>query len=305
MCKQKKGLLITNGFLQSGKFAEHYQWLRQAGSSYEIELEMMENDKIIFLSGEDLSWLDKYSFVLFWDKDIRLGKQIYQYAKMKQIPIYNSIDSIAVCDDKFETYYRIVAWNQEHPNEVIEMLPTIMAPMTYANVGYTQLDFLSQVEEKLSYPIVVKECFGSFGAQVYLAENRSELSDLTKELAGVPFLYQKFHAYSRGKDVRLQVVGNQVVAGMYRFSQNGDFRANITNGGKMKAYEPTEREAKLAVKVAKILGLDFAGIDLLFSETGADILCEVNSNAHFKNIHTCTGVNVAECIMKYISEKLV
>ena len=89
-----------------------------------------------------------------------------------------------------------------------------------------------------------------------------------------------------------------------RYSENGDFRANITNGGQMAVYEPSEKEAQLAVKIAGILGLDFAGIDLLFSEAGADLLCEVNSNAHFKNIYTCTGVNVADCIMKYIAERI-
>lgn len=302
--KKKKGLLITNGFLRTDKFAEHYEWLKEAGGSYNIQLEMMGNDEILFLCGEDLSWLDKYSFLLFWDKDIRLGKQIRQYAIKKQIPIYNSIESIEICDDKFETYHRILEWNQEQKEDFVSLLPTIMAPMTYENIGYTNLDFLLKVEAKLSYPIVVKECFGSFGAQVYLAQDHRGLCELTKKLAGVPFLYQKFHEYSQGRDIRLQVVGDQVVAGMYRFSENGDFRANITNGGQMKAYEPSEREVRLAVKVAKILGLDFAGIDLLFSETGADILCEVNSNAHFKNIHTCTGVNVADHIMKYIAGKI-
>jgi len=154
--------------------------------------------------------------------------------------------------------------------------------------------------------MVVKECFGSFGMQVYLAHDRKELEELTIKLGGVPFLYQKFHEASSGRDVRLQVVGDQVVAAMERYSENGDFRANITNGGSMKVYEPSDAECQLAVQTAQILGLDFCGVDLLFEETGgvADIVCEVNSNAHFKNIHTCTGVNVAEKIMEYIRNKL-
>ena len=74
----------------------------------------------------------------------------------------------------------------------------------------------------------------------------------------------------------------------------------------MKVYEPSDAECQLAVQTAQILGLDFCGVDLLFEESGgvADIVCEVNSNAHFKNIHTCTGVNVAEKIMEYIRNKL-
>ena len=194
--KKKKGLLITNGFLRTDKFVEHYEWLKVAGKSYDIQLDMMGNDEKMFLCGEELQWLDAYQFILFWDKDLRLGKQLWQYAAMKQIPIFNSIEGIEICDDKFETYHRINCWNQENQESAVSLLPTIMAPMTYKNIGYTNLEFLSQVEEQFSYPMVVKECFGSFGAQVYLVRNRQELEEITRKLAGVPFFYQKFHEYS-------------------------------------------------------------------------------------------------------------
>ena len=74
----------------------------------------------------------------------------------------------------------------------------------------------------------------------------------------------------------------------------------------MKPYTPSKEESALAVLTARVLGLDFCGVDLLFDEESgrADIVCEVNSNAHFKNIHTCTGVNVAEKIMGYIYNML-
>jgi RimK family alpha-L-glutamate ligase len=216
------------------------------------------------------------------------------------------VDAIAVCDDKYETYLRLSHWNTQHPSERVKLLPTVAAPMTYPNVGYTHLDFLTPIEKKLGYPMVVKECCGSFGMQVYLAPDRKALEELTLRLGGTPFLYQQYASYSKGRDVRFQVVGERVAAAMERYSQNGDFRANITNGGSMKPYTPCAEEEELAVRVAKILGLDFAGVDVLFSEeTGlADIVCEVNSNAHFKNIYTCTGVNTAEEIMAYISSKL-
>lgn len=87
---------------------------------------------------------------------------------------------------------------------------------------------------------------------------------------------------------------------MYRYSDSGDFRANISNGGKMKQYEPTKQQVKLAIDCVKAIGLDFAGVDLLFDEDEEPIVCEVNSNAHFKNIYDCTGVNVAEHIIEYI-----
>jgi len=314
----KKGLLVTNTFLKTQKFVEHYEWLKEAAKQYHIALSLLDNVGLLYKIGETEGGesrqqsLEKivaeYDFILYWDKDIPQGKLLQALCGEKGIPVYNRIEAIAACDNKFETYCRIWEWNRRAGEKAqIPIIPTIAAPMTYDNIGYNRLDFVGQVIDSLGLPLVIKECYGSFGMQVYLAEEREEVFNYTEKLAGKPFLYQKYLEKSSGRDVRLQVVGDKVAASMYRFSEVGDFRANITNGGSMKAYAPSEKECDLAVQAVKVLGLDFAGVDLLFSRGesgGADVVCEVNSNAHFKNIFTCTGVNVAECIMEYIAGQL-
>jgi glutathione synthase/RimK-type ligase-like ATP-grasp enzyme len=91
---------------------------------------------------------------------------------------------------------------------------------------------------------------------------------------------------------------------MYRYSLNGDFRANITNGGKMKAYEPSREEISLAISCCNILNLTFGGVDILLGRNNKPIVCEVNSNAHFKNIYECTKVNTAQKIIEHIVQVL-
>ncbi len=296
-----KGSLVVNGFLKTEKFQEHYRWLQRAAAERDVELDCRENSSCPAQIGESFSWLKEYGFILYWDKDIRLGKLLEQECRKRGILVCNSIEGIAACDDKFETYYRLQRRNRElEEQEKIPLIPTVAAPMTYENVGYPSLEFLEEIVDRLGLPIVVKECFGSFGMQVYLANTWKEAVELTRRLAGRPFLYQQYQKESSGKDIRLQVVGDRVVAGMYRYSVNGDFRANITNGGQMEAYQPSREEQELAVRVADALGLDFAGVDLLTN----GLVCEVNSNAHFKNIYTCTGVNVAECILDHILDRL-
>ena len=71
----------------------------------------------------------------------------------------------------------------------------------------------------------------------------------------------------------------------------------------MAPYTPTESERALAVRAAETLGLDFAGVDVLFGKDGP-LICEVNSNAHFKTTLDCTGVNMADAIMRDIKRKL-
>lgn len=303
-----KGHILINSFLKTEKFIEHYKWLEMSAKKYGVQLSIIENTDIFCLYETNLekkiySILDGDSFLIYWDKDIRLGRQLEQICSKMGISVYNSIDAIAICDDKSLTYQKLWEWNQSQTDmEKIPLIPTIVAPMTYINIGYTDTSFLDRVVEELSLPVVVKECYGSFGKQVYLAKSRKELKDLAVKLGGTPHLYQKFIKESSGKDIRIEVVGDKVVASMYRYSVNGSFKANITNGAHMKPYKPSVDECKLAVKTAKILGLDFGGIDLLFQNENGEalILCEANSNAHFKNIFDCTGINVADKIIEYI-----
>lgn len=312
----KKGVLITNAFLKTDKFVEHYEWLEKAAKQYHIALSLLDNTALLYPVGEEKAddmvagveqIVAENDFVLYWDKDTLLGEILQTLCDEKGVPVFNCVSAIGLCDNKFETFRKIWAWNRSVSKEKkIPLISTIAAPMTYENIGYTNMDFVDEVIKTLGLPMVIKECFGSFGMQVYLAKSREEVVEYTKKLAGKQFIYQKYVKESSGKDVRLQVVGDSVVAAMYRYSEKGDFRANITNGGSMKKYEPSARECELAIRTVKVLGLDFAGVDLLFSkEVGeADVVCEVNSNAHFKNIYTCTGVNVAECIMEYIRRRL-
>lgn len=282
-----KAWLVTNEFLSTDKFNEINKWLLVGAGKNGIALEIKTNAECMAKIHEDIK--DKPDFVVFWDKDIRLAK----YLEGQGLRLFNSADSIALCDDKAMTHITLA-------NSGIKMPKTIIAPFTYNNIGYTNLEFVKEAEEQLGYPMVIKECFGSFGAQVYLANNHEETLEIIKKIDGRPFLFQEFMFAYAGSDLRLQVVGDKVVASMLRYSVNGDFRANITNGGKMEKYAPSEEQVEMAVKAAKLLGLEFAGVDLLFGNSEEPVLCEVNSNAHFKNIHDCTGVNAADCIFTHI-----
>jgi len=283
-----------------------------------MELDSLTNADLVYpiCSGDtDVCWesmqkveklAEEYDFILYWDKDIPLGSLLQEICNRNKVRVFNPLEAIATCDNKFETYQRLWKWNLScRPEERIPLLPTMAAPMTYAGVGYPDTGFVKKIIAVLGLPLVMKECYGSFGMQVYLAKTYEEAVSYTKKLAGIPFLYQRYQETSSGRDVRLQVVGDKVVAAIRRFSDH-DFRANLSNGGRMEKYVPSQDECALAVRAAKVLGVDFAGVDLLFSEQGtADVICEVNSNAHFKNISVCTGVDTARCIMEYIRQALV
>lgn len=139
---------------------------------------------------------------------------------------------------------------------------TLVAPMTYVNMDAQGDAFLRHGAQALGFPLVVKECFGSLGGQVYLARDFGQLRRLAGSMGPKPFLLQQFVAASAGEDRRLYVVGGRVAAAMRRRSET-DFRANIGGGGHGDAYTPTTEEERLALECAAILGTEIAGVDLL------------------------------------------
>ncbi|HOO28488.1 MAG TPA: RimK family alpha-L-glutamate ligase [Lachnospiraceae bacterium] len=287
------GWLIVNRFLNTAKFREIYVWLAESAKKQQIRLTFMTNAD--FLVRADTGELitkafseQQPDFVLFWDKDIRLARAL----EKKGLRLFNRADAIEACDDKSLCAVKLAG--------IVKMPRTYVVPMTYSNIGYTDFAFLTDIEKELSYPYIIKECFGSFGMQVYLAHTRTEAAELlSKNNKGTPYIFQEYISTSTGRDVRLHVVGNKVVTAMLRYNEN-DFRANITNGGSMKPYRPTSEQIRLSLQVCSELQLDFAGVDILFGPDEEPLLCEVNSNAHFKNIYDCTGINIADAIMKHI-----
>ncbi|MEG1509629.1 MAG: RimK family alpha-L-glutamate ligase [Clostridia bacterium] len=286
-----KGLLVVNEFLHLTKFDEIHNLLQVAFLKEGIALELKTNAQIVVEVDSDA--LFAYDFVLFWDKDIMLAKHL----ENKGLKVFNSASAIDICDDKQKTAIFLENYN-------IKMPKTIFAPFTYENIGYTNSNFLQNVAQTLGFPLVVKEAKGSFGKQVYLVDNMQDLCVKIAEIGAKPILFQQFIKSSFGIDTRIQVVGGKVVATVKRIGKEGDFRANVTNGGKMVAFKPSKEFEQMALYVCQILCVDFAGVDILFGANNEPIFCEINSNAHFKNILDATGINVADCLAQYIKGKI-
>ena len=289
-----RGLLVYNGFLINDKFNELNELFFHAAKELDIALRGVKNSELLLEMGASgfvrpaLLAEEKPDFAVFWDKDILLA----EYLESRGIPVYNSSRCIALCDDKRRTHMALARAGLPMPE-------TLIAPMTYAGVGFTDFSFVGEIEKKLRYPMVVKEAFGSFGAQVYRVGGRDELLNLVRR-SPAELIFQQYIESSAGRDVRLQVVGERVTAAMYRHSET-DFRANVSAGGSMEPYEPSGRECELALAAARAVGADFAGVDLLLGDEGeGSLVCEVNSNAHFKNLMDCTGADTARDILLYI-----
>ncbi len=292
--QQNKGYIIINGFLREEKFFSLYSALKQSADKAGLQLELKTNIELMcdIASGKTVANETLPPFAIFWDKDVRLAKTL-EAAGMK---LFNSASAIELCDDKSLTHIALM-------NRVPQP-KTVLIPLTFPRVGYTDCAFLEKIADYLGFPLVIKQCFGSFGAGVYLARNMEEVKAALMKTAGGAAIAQQYIASSFARDIRAYVVGGSVVAAMLRHNESGDFRANVAQGGKADAYTLSEAQAVLAVKTAQLLGCTFAGVDLLFGENGEMTVCEVNSNAHFAGISAATGVNIADKIIEAVAQRI-
>ncbi|MFD2046225.1 RimK family alpha-L-glutamate ligase [Ornithinibacillus salinisoli] len=295
----KTGWIIYNGNLPSNKFLDFAQMLQAAATRKNSDTVIYKNNELLTLLGSDeihILTKDKMNlpdYVVFTDKDLYLAKQL----ALLGIPVFNRAKAIETSDDKIATYQQLAMHRLPIPK-------TIISPKVFfRNQNEPSYPDLDTIIAKLGLPMIVKESFGSFGEQVYLIQNKEELQEKVTELQGKAFMFQEFISSSFGRDLRIQVVGNRVVAAMKRITTN-DFRANVTVGGSMEAYDPTDLEKELAIQATKVIGADFAGVDLLFGQNDQPLICEINSNAHIRNLLDCTGINVADFIIDYILESI-
>ena len=279
-----RGWLVVNSFLDTKKFSELYGFLSRAASDHQVELEIKATDELTDELGADFTAFDLPDFVLFWDKDVYLARRLEQSG----LRLFNSADAVRICDNKILTGMAL--------NHRLPMPKTVIAPKTFEHVNYCRKDFLTRAEAILGYPMIIKEACGSFGQQVYLAGSRREAEEIIDRLGWKEFLMQEFIAGSAGRDIRVNVVGGRAVSAMLRHNDR-DFRSNISNGGSAEAYRLSDLQAQTAVEACKLVGADFAGVDLLFGPDGGPLVCEVNSNPHFKSSLDCTGIDVSQLIL--------
>lgn len=150
-------------------------------------------------------------------------------------------------------------------------------------------------------PMVIKLVEGTQGQGVVLAETDQAASSVIDAFRGLDayFLVQNFVAEAGGSDIRCFVVGDKVVAAMRRVARPGEFRANLHRGGTAEPVRITAKERHVALRAAKIMGLNVAGVDMLRTASGPMVM-EVNSSPGLEGIEAASGIDVADRIVAFI-----
>lgn len=252
--------------------------------------------------------------ILFWDKDETLmgveGKRLPDAAIMRGynlqlsawlesegVMVINSTRSMELCRDKILTAQVLEKRGIPTPRSVVynELYPLWER---------LQSDFSGE-------PVVMKLSFGSKGEDVFLLESEGEYIKgvehcrrLSGERIGSMPLFQEYIAPSRGRDLRVWVIGDRAVGHLLR-SNEISFKSNFAQGGNAMAVDLPPEAAELAVAATKALGLEFAGADILFGGGRFPelLVCEVNGNAGFRTSSIVGGIDIPSALAEYIISK--
>lgn len=212
---------------------------------------------------------------------------ILRHLEKLGVPCVNSSLGVETVKDKLFTQQILAEKNLPVPKTMLMKLP---------------IDS-ELVENQIGFPVVIKAISGSQGKGVFLAEKKEHLTDLIHliELTNPKFnlILQEFIKSSYGRDLRVFVIGGRIAGCMERTAQDKGFKANFSAGGKVKEHEVTPEIEWLATEASRVLGLDIAGVDLLFDDNHFKI-CEVNSSPGFQGLQSCCKVNIPQEIYHYL-----
>lgn len=206
------------------------------------------------------------------------------------VPVINNSDSISIVKDKLHTQQILSKNGLPTPKTILMKHPV--------NINL--------VEKEIGFPCIIKCISGSQGKGVFLSNNKKEFETIIDILHEVNekhnIIIQEFIKDSYGKDIRVYVIGGKPICAMIRKSSDNNFKANISAGGTGEYIELDDNISWLAIEATKLVGLDIAGVDLLFDGDSYKI-CEVNSNPGFKGLEKATGINIPENIFQWYKIK--
>lgn len=215
----------------------------------------------------------------------RYGLAVVNQFDMMRVPVLNNSVPIARSRDKLRCLQLLARFNLDVPRTVM------------ARSGADVKDLVKRVG---GLPAIVKLTEGTQGVGVMIAHSMAEISSILDTMwdLGQEIILQEFIEESKGRDVRVLVVGDRAVGAMRREAKKGDFRSNLHRGGKGRAMDLPEEYERLAVSAARVVGLEVAGVDLLESNDGPKVM-EVNSSPGFEGLERATGEDIAGMVVEH------
>ena len=261
-----KGYIIYNTE-DLAKNQRFIKFITETLNEYNIDVELVITERM------KLAETENPDFVINRSRNADISK----YFEGKNIRVFNSGKVTEIANDKRKSY--------EYLEGIVPFMP-----------------LMSEEEaESSGKPYIIKSCNGHGGTQVFMVENFQQKNEAINEMKGNDFIFQKCCS-DLGRDVRVYVIGNEIVQAMERTSAES-FKSNYSLGGKAEPYTLKDYEISMVKKILNVLPMDYAGIDFIFHK-GKAVFNEIEDAVGARMIYENTDIHIVKLFAEYIAREV-
>lgn len=260
-----KGYIIYNTE-DLAKNQRFIKFITETLNEYNIDVELVITDRLKLVETENPDFVINRS----------RNADVSRYFEEKNIRVFNSGKVTEIANDKRKSY--------EFLEGIVPFMPLIS----------------EEEAESSGKPYIIKSCNGHGGTQVFMVENTQQKNEAIKKMKGNDFIFQKCCS-DLGRDVRVYVMGNEIVQAMERTSTES-FKSNYSLGGKAKTYTLKDYEISMVKKILNVLPMDYAGIDFIFHK-GKAVFNEIEDAVGARMIYENTDIHIVKLFAEYIARE--
>ncbi len=251
--------------------------------------------------GVELEAINSSDMIIELDNKLDIADTILQ----RSVSYFRSVHLTAILEGKGKRVINSLFTSIHAGNKLFThiLLTNANIPTPKAVVAFTHENAIKGIE-KIGYPVVLKPTIGSWGRLIALINDKNAADAIIEDREHMFPLYQIYYIEEFIKrpprDIRAIVIGEEVVAAIYRYAGLNQWKTNMALGGKAEVCKVTKEMEDLCIKASKILQGDIVGIDLMESEEKGLLVHEVNNTTEFKNVAKVTGIDIAGKMIDYI-----
>lgn len=220
------------------------------------------------------------SFAINRSRNAGIAKVLEQ----EGVRVFNSSRVTEIANNKGKNY--------EFLKDVVPFLP----------IKYKDNITISKISDNgFTYPYIIKSCKGHGGSQVFMVHNKQEKEQALQDMNGDNYIIQQCCS-DLGRDVRVYIIGNKIVAAVLRTSENS-FKSNFSLGGKVQQYQLNSKEINMVNAITQKLPMDYAGIDFTF-HNGKAVFNEIEDAVGARMLYQVTDIDIVQKYTDYIVKEM-
>lgn len=159
--------------------------------------------------------------------------------------------------------------------------------------------------KKLGYPLVVKPIIGSWGRGVYQIKDQSMAEMMLDSRQENDNSFSRIYYFQElvdrpSRDIRCIVIGDQIVASVYRYSSENEWRTNVAVGGRTEVAPLTSELKEIVLKASNAVGGGILGVDLMEDKERGYLVHEVNNTVEFRGASAVCKSDIAGAMTDYL-----